>query len=592
MNSKEITDKDMDKIVEKITEVIPENATIKKEEQIKNKDIFAIEILLLSLISLYFILFYNDVLIKSINLLVNSVLLGKFGSGDTIFAIYRVIIIGILYLSVLIGIVPPYKAKWKGRIYFNFITFFLLITTLLFMWAHLANSNQTTTQNLENIGEEIAETQIGFWLNFKCNTLEILNENDQECIELKNENIAEVIETEKVNIKFIRNNIPQFQITNEEDSFLIGYDFETEIPITLTKLECFTNHNSKKAFDTKTDFKDLENNIVDKDTEILFECDKIVTDMKENKDSMKIISKLYFTLENTFSQDVLIINCNNENIQNFIKDKKIKCVNINTDMLNNEYSGNIPDYSKSAFGGNALKLDTSSFKNQIILHIGDEINRKKQLPLIISKNDDIGKLESGKITSVELPISLKQIDSNKQLLDRTLTSTEDKIATTLILEENEFELNKEIDLVVQTIKIKTLINAMKQGTTEDIQFETVGFEIKKEETKEQNNSINEETKNKNPIETTDLNQETKEPIDYTLCNYNQETYLTKYDYCENPNTNNPLYFRINNNKWEFSYTPRFDCFVELVVNAVSCEKQLEELDYEFLQNWISYRKEI
>ncbi len=345
------------------------------------------------------------------------------------------------------------------------VTRYMIIGILLVgVWVGFSNlyldSSLSTGENAREIGEQGAENTLTFWDNLKCL---LLDAGSSVCIERLTE--TEVKQSTRIDY-YMRLDMPDSTYSRRDlnKSVRLQYTSVTGSSIELTKLECY--YNSKKEsnkFYNKTleiEF-DTENAITQDPRDLT--CEHDLLKLKEHISSSKfqeirIIPVVYFTVEKSIAQDILIYDYKEYARRNLpsghsYSDYSLKSEIRKEESFNLEPTSNIP-IPKVTF--------SSSFENSLpVIVQGDELDYIRFTMKIDfdEKDRDLGKVTNITITEINPPSSL-ELNPELELINEEFSANRDGVVEkTIELTEREgVTIGEDEVYAIQKLTINALIN--------------------------------------------------------------------------------------------------------------------------------------
>lgn len=491
---------------------------------------------------IFAIVFYNGLIYSTISDTITFLFkyledtFSFFALNSGLMSLYSRLIVIMIYISILIFFFPSTTNEWKSTIYSKENTIFWIVTSLIILWGALFDPSLGFAENTQIIKDDIAESQTSWWLSFKCDTLKIIYESEPDCVKLKNQNVAQVVGEKKISVSFDReySTRPYKTLETQTDSYKVRYNFETQTPITLLGIECYTDKDLKKPFYNTTIDTD---NIVDKDTHKDFECLNLGTILEKQEEDLQIITKLKLSVESEFTQDVIVLNCKNQEVLSKLKQKDYKCSDLILKDAKDLFENELKSYNPRARGSNVVTLDTQTLDDDMPLAIGDGYEKNMDLQLGIKKNKELGKLESGKILSITLPKSLISKDDKLNSQSEEINQINDEIYASYKIAENEgFSLNPQDIIFLQNLNIKTQTTLVNEGRTTGKVKVKANFKINKEEEPlETKTSSSTDTTSKESVQTNSNTQTTSTIPNTASTDTTSQNDLNNPDFADNVN---------------------------------------------------------
>lgn len=363
-----------------------------------------------------------------------------------------------------------FKTETFSKYFSRLLQISLIIIFILGAWGMFSSQYINSQQAADQAYNQVKSNSVSSWLNLECVTFDVLNHDKPECVKLRALNSAEVVQRESINIQPIKFKFDKIDVFSKNDYFPVKYKFDLNIPIKLTKLECYSSKDATTPFYNET----FDNQIITGKIQKEFECQNIASILDKEKEAIKIESRLYFKVESTFTQDVLSVNCLSENILSQQDNNVKKCNILSLDNIKDEIGGiNVPEYDTNAKGSNTLEVKSDNIE---VLHIGDDLEKQFKYILDIKGKSQVGTLVSNQIKSIELPNVLTEVKQFSSKRDKIITDDDDIQITIGLKENDKIKLNKDIEK--QSIKINLISTLyVKSGTSNKIDFIVNGFKV-------------------------------------------------------------------------------------------------------------------
>ena len=430
---------------------------------------------LLFLLSVFLIFFFfgnitmpaitqvNEILFELLNLYVHEVASGWIST----------IIIWLAIVNVLATVF--FSNKNLNNLYIESLQFILFSSLIIVLVTWVIYSEEgEVTNTISEFGDETQQNTISAYDNFICNgALRYLNKDNEKCVALRNQNVVEQDTKQEFKVRGIKSEITTKKIETVDETFKVRYEFETEIPINVEKIECFTSKNTREPFFVSEDL-----NIQVKSNQAKqFTCENIAGEIEKEEEELKIITYLYYSVDQSNSVSIPAINCQNNLIKNYLNSEDIACEDLTLeDIKSNQITSSIPKYDLTPTGTSAIEINLPEIQYEVPLHLGDQSQKEIDFTLEITRDSKTGDVVSQKITRFTLPTDILDYanDNERQKINDIKNNDEENenLFVEVLLSEisNDINLENSGPVIVEDIKFETQITAKQKLTTNPIKF--------------------------------------------------------------------------------------------------------------------------
>lgn len=369
------------------------------------------------------------------------------------------LILFIIYKIMIPDFLINYETKQKiAKIHIWAMVIGIII---LAFTGYMAQSPDQADQLRDRTADSVFSQDGNIFTEIKCNLYGYAI-NDPDCQRKAESSESETVEEQVISIDFEKDDRPRAYLSDPEDYFRVRYNFDTPTPIKIEKIKCY-RHDKDEAFYEE----EFENYMIDGQTSRQFECHDLGETIEERSTQIQIISQLYVTFSTQYSQEVPVINCENEEIRNYLESNNQKCEFLTLDEVRNNLDSTVIKSNPNPRGSNVLTVDTFDFHRSLPVRVGDNNQKTIDLDLEISGSRDIGEIQRGKINSLNLPnvLQFNSQDEQEKIQRELSTSKQKTLFEQIRLKESDRSLEPQDMVILQTLSLDIETTFVVRGVT-------------------------------------------------------------------------------------------------------------------------------